>query len=283
MKKLLCIGLAAASCLCGCGQKDKVSFSEVYNMESISSINMKIDSWKLKVMASIDDDVHVSLDGGTANGGKAPSAEMEDGVLDIVQESGRGSFISQFALGREGEVALYVPDGLEGMVTIENGSGDMEIDSLAVPKFALDNSSGYVKLNNVAAEALEILSSSGDVKLSESKIGDIQISTSSGYVTLKDTESENISIAAQSGEVNISGLGEKSNAGVSTGSGDIGISYRAQPDDLSFKVSSGSDDVSVKLEDASYTMETSACKQGKIGRGSCSLTVDSGSGTVVIH
>lgn len=37
-----------------------------YDTESISSINMQIDSWQLKIMASADDDVHISLDGGTA-------------------------------------------------------------------------------------------------------------------------------------------------------------------------------------------------------------------------
>lgn len=108
-------------------------------------------------------------------------------------------------------------------------------------------------------------------------------SASSGYVTWKNTESEHISITAKSGEVNVSGLGDQTNAEVSTSSGDIGISYETPPQNLSFKISSGSDDVSVRLEDASYTMETSACKQGKIGDGTYSLTVNSDSGTVVIH
>ena len=159
----------------------------------------------------------------------------------------------------------------------------MEIDSLAVSKLTLDNSSGYIEMNNVTADVVEIASSSGDVKLSDGKIDDFQISTSSGYVTWKNTESEHISITAKSGEVNVSGLGDQINAEVSTGSGDIGISYETPPQNLSFKISSGSDDVSVRLDDASYTMETSACKQGKIGDGTYSLTVNSDSGTVVIH
>ena len=139
-------------------------------------------------MASADDDFHVSLDGGTEKGAKAPKIDVQDGVLDIVQT-------------------------------------DSE----------------------------------------------------------ENTVSENISIATKSGEVNISGLGEQTNAGISTSSGDIGISYKTQPQNLSFKISSGSDDGSVRLADASYTTETSACKQGKIGDGSYSLTVNSDSGTVVVH
>lgn len=245
IKILLCMSLLAVSCLCGCGQKEKVSLSETYDTESVSSINMQIDSWQLKIMASADDDFHVSLDGGTEKGAKAPMIDVQDGVLDIVQTDSEENAVSQFSLGKEGEVTVYIPDALKGSVTIKNGSGD--------------------------------------VKLSNGNITDFQIDTSSGYVTLKNTVSENISIATKSGEVNISGLGEQTNAGISTSSGDIGISYKTQPQNLSFKISSGSDDVSVRLADASYTTETSACKQGKIGDGSYSLTVNSDSGTVVVH
>lgn len=276
-------GLLSAFCLCGCGQKDKVSFSETYDTESVSSIHMQIDSWQLKIMASTDEDIHVHLDGGTAEGGKAPSIEIKDGVLNIVQTRGGENFADQFALGREGEAVVYVPDGLEGVLAIRNGSGDMEIDSLVVSKLTLDNSSGYIKLNHVAAEMLEILSSFGDVKLLGSKSADLQVRTSSGYVTLKHTEAENISVAARSGEVNISGLGERSNAEISTGSGDVGISYGTQPDNLSVQISSGSDDVSVNLGDVFYTTETLACKQGKIGQGTYNLKVDSDSGTVAVR
>ena len=283
MKTLLCMSLLAVSCLFGCGQKEKVSFSETYDTESISSINMQIDSWQLKIMASSDEGVHVRLDGGTTKEAKTPSVEVQDGMLDIVQTDSEKSAVGQFSLGKEGEVTVYVPDTLKGAITIKNGSGDMEIDSLVASKLAIDNSSGYAELNNVTAEALEISSSSGDVKLSNGNIADFQISTSSGYVTLKNTESEYISIATKSGEVNISGLGEQTNAGISTGSGDIGISYATQPQNLSFKISSGSEDISVRLDGASYTTETSACKQGKTGNGGYSLNVNSDGGTVVVH
>lgn len=253
MKILLCMSLLAVSCLCGCRQKEKVSFSETYDTKSISSINMQIDSWQLKIMASSDEDVHISLDGGTEKGAKAPSVEVQDGMLDIMQIDGEGSAVGRFYLGKEGS------------------------------KLAIDNDSGYAELNHVTAEELEISSSSGDVKMSNGNIADFQIGTSSGYVTLKNIESEDISIATKSGEVNISGLGDQTNVGISTGSGDIGVSYKTQQQNLSFKISSGSDDVSVRLDSASYTTETSACKQGKIGSGGYSLTVNSDSGTVVIH
>lgn len=283
MKKLLYMSLMALSCLFGCGQKESISFSETYDVGSISSVNLQIDSWQLKILASTDDDVHVSLEGEIAKGGKVPVADVQDGVLDIIQTESEESTVSQFSFGKEGEVTVYIPDTLEGAVTIQNGSGDMEIDNLVISKLAIDNDSGYSELNHVTAEELEISSSSGDVKLSNGSIVDFQIVTSSGYVTLKNTESENASITTKSGEVNISGLGEQTNTSVSTGSGDIGITYEVQPESLSFKISSGSDDISVKFTDASYTTETSACKQGRLGDGSYNLSVNSNSGTVVVR
>ena len=56
MKMILCMSLLAVSCLCGCSQNEKVSLSETYDSENISAINMQIDSWQLKIMASADDD-----------------------------------------------------------------------------------------------------------------------------------------------------------------------------------------------------------------------------------
>lgn len=179
MKMILCMSLLAVSCLCGCGQNEKVSLSETYDAENISAINMQTDSWQLKIMTSADDDVHVTLDGGAAKGAKAPSAEIQDSVLNIVQAESEDTVLSQFSLGKEGEVTVYVPDTLEGTVTIKNGSVDMEIDSLIASKLTIDNSSGYIEMNNVTTDVVEIASSSGDVKLSDGKIDDFQISTSS--------------------------------------------------------------------------------------------------------
>ncbi len=49
VKIFLCMSLLAASCLCGCGQKEKFSLSETYDTESVSSIHMQVDSWQLKI------------------------------------------------------------------------------------------------------------------------------------------------------------------------------------------------------------------------------------------
>ena len=66
------------------------------------------------------------------------------------------------------------------------------------------------------------------------------------------------------------------------GSGDISISYQDKPDSLTFDVASGSEDLSVNFTNADYQIETSARKQGVIGKGEYQLTLNSDHGTIVI-
>lgn len=98
---------------------------------------MQIDSWQLKIMASADDDVHVTLDGGAAKGAKAPSAEIQDSVLNIVQAESEDTVLSQFSLGKEGEVTVYVPDTLEGTVTIKMAPAIWKSTALLLPNSRL--------------------------------------------------------------------------------------------------------------------------------------------------
>ena len=79
MKMILCMSLLAVSCLCGCSQNEKVSLSETYDSENISAINMQIDSWQLKVMASADDDVHDPAHRGSRHPGASQPPGREPG------------------------------------------------------------------------------------------------------------------------------------------------------------------------------------------------------------
>lgn len=280
MKTLLCMSLLVMTSLWGCGNKEVVNFSESYAVDDIAAINIDNDSWQIKIMPSTDEEVRISLDGKST---KKPRVGMQDGVLNISIDGQNGDGVSQFAMGKEGELTVYIPGGLDVPVTVKNDSGDMKIDSLSVSGFMLDNSSGYVELNEVSLDMLEIFSESGDVKLDGGKAADSKIRTSSGYVTIKNVEVKDASITTKSGEVNAFGMGEETNIDVSTGSGDIGIAYGTEPENLSFYIASGSEDVSMKCGGASYIVDTVACKQGTIGEGAYNLQINSDSGTVVVR
>lgn len=275
--------LLAAASLCGCGQKEAVHVSEDHAADEISAVEIQNDAWLLEILAAPDGDVHVDLDGKMDKKAEKPRVVLKDGVLQVMMGREEKAGISQFAFGKEGRAAVYIPEGMDAPVTVTNGAGDLKIDGLTVPELAMENTSGYLDLTKVSAERLSISSKEGDVRLSAGTVGDLKIDTSSGYVTLKDVETENVSVACGSGEISLFGLKEGTDAEVSTGSGDISIGYERGPGDLSFEIASGSEDISVKWENVSYTTDTPACKKGMVGDGRGRLRVDSDSGTVVVR
>ena len=131
-------------------------------------------------------------------------------------------------------------------------------------------------------ENAKIGSDSGDIKITGGSCSDCDIQTKSAYVTVKKTVTKKAAILTDAGEVNISGISDYASLSIETDSGDITISHEKQPDNLSYNVSSGSDDVTIQLQNAKSTTDTAGCKQGSIGKGKCSLSVMSNSGTISI-
>lgn len=283
IKMIICLGVLATVGLCGCGKKEAVHVRESYAADKISAVSIKNDAWQLEISDSFDGDVHVDLDGRVGEEAGEPKIAVQEGVLEIAMAREEKAGIGRFAFGKEGKMAVSIPEGMDVPVTIVNGPGDLKIARIAATDLTLENASGYLDLEQVTAERLKISSGSGDVRVSEGALRELTISTSSGYVTLKDVKTEEISVDCGSGEIDISGLGADTDAEVSTGSGDIGIAYETEPRDLSFEIASGSEDVTVKWVEASYTMDTPARKKGVAGEGRHCLRVDSDSGTVVVR
>lgn len=279
IKMIVCAGVLAAVSLCGCGKKEAVHVSERYAADEISAVSIQNDAWQLEISDSFDGDVHVDLDGRVGE----PKIAVQEGVLEIMMAREEKAGIGQFAFGKEGKMAVSIPEGMDVPVRIANGPGDLKIARIAAADLTLENASGYLDLEQVTAKRVTIVSGSGDVRVSEGALRELKVSTSSGYVTLKDVKTEDLSVDCGSGEIDISGLGADTDAEVSTGSGDIGIAYETEPRDLSFEIASGSEDVTVKWAAVSYTMDTPACRQGVAGEGGHRLRVDSDSGTVVVR
>ena len=158
----------------------------------------------------------------------------------------------------------------------------MEIEAVNLSDFTMENDSGYVSMSDLVIENAKIGLDSGDIKITGSSCSDCDIQTKSAYVTVKKTVTKKAAILTDAGEVNISGISDYTSLSIETGSGDITISHETQPDNLSYNVSSGSDDVTMQLQNAKSTTDTAGCKQGSIGKGKCSLSVMSDSGTISI-
>lgn len=234
-------------------------------------------------MASSDDKIHVSYDGKIEDGVSNIQILQNESQLVIQQDTTSSKNIAtQFSFGKAGKITLYIPKNTVLPLDINNGSGDMEIEAVNLSDFTMENDSGYVSMSDLVIENAKIGLDSGDIKITGSSCSDCDIQTKSAYVTVKKTVTKKAAILTDAGEVNISGISDYTSLSIETGSGDITISHETQPDNLSYNVSSGSDDVTMQLQNAKSTTDTAGCKQGSIGKGKCSLSVMSDSGTISI-
>lgn len=277
---LLYLIVLSIFCLTGCG-KNKVTESDSYIVEEITEIQISIDTWNLSVMASSDEQVHISFDGSISDDDVKPTASLQNNVLTIAQKSDE-DIENQLALGKKGQLTLYLPTDFTIPIVINNGIGDIEADSISATKLQLVNSAGYVTLSNFVTDNLEISSTSGDITVKGSDIDNVAIVTTSGYVNLSSTNFRNSEIVTKSGEINMSEISPDTNISLQTGSGDINLNYQTSPDNLDFAVSSGSKDITTRFNGATYDKETTSCRQGMIGEGQNKLKVNSDNGTVII-
>lgn len=278
---LLCVIVLSLFCLIGCG-KNKVSESNNFIVDEITEIQISLDTWNLSVMASSDEKVHISFDGSISDDDVKPTASLQNGVLAIVQKSDEDTQ-DQLALGKKGQLTLYLPTDFMIPIVINNGIGDIEADSISATKLQLLNNAGYVTLSNFAADNLEISSTSGDITVKNSDIDNVAIVTTSGYVKLSKTNFIGSEIVTKSGEINMSEISSDTNLNLRTGSGDINLNYQTSPDNLDFAVSSGSKDITTSFNGATYDKETTSCRQGIIGNGQNKLEIISDNGTIIVR
>ena len=87
----------------------------------------------------------------------------------------------------KGQITIYLPSECNIPLTLENGMGDIEIDSISTQEFSLNNSSGYATISSVTADNMKISSGSGDITIKQGSADEIKIETSSGYVQINET------------------------------------------------------------------------------------------------
>lgn len=284
MKKtllLLSMAVLLIFCLGGCS-KNKVTGSDKYSADEVTKLQIDTDTWKLNFMASTDENISISFDGSISDKEPKPTATLQNGVLTVEQRSSDEGLQDQIALGKKGQITLYLPSDCIIPIAINNGMGDIEADSISTTDFQIENNAGYITFNHITADNLDFLSASGDITIKENDIANIAIVTSSGYVQISNTTFHDTKIITKSGEVNLSNISTDNNISVQTGSGDINLNYQTTPDNHDFVIASGSKDITARLKGATYSKETTACKQGIIGSGQYKLEINSDSGTVVV-
>jgi hypothetical protein len=139
IKKLLAVGiLGIVLCVSGCGNGEKVDSNEEFSADDISKIVMDISSWNIEVLASSDDKIHVDYKGKAENSSDVQITQ-KDNTLMIQQDDGSEKNIAeQFSFGEAGKIALYVPKNTKILWEMNNGSGDVELETVASSDFIKD-------------------------------------------------------------------------------------------------------------------------------------------------
>lgn len=268
-------------CLIGCGN-EKTTGEESYPSDKIIALRIEADTWNTDIVISPDENVRISFDGSISNGEEKPSAILQNGILSVIQRDNNDNLPDQIALGKKGQITIYLPSDCVIPLAFENGMGDIEIEGIFTKEFSLNNSSGYATISSITADNMKISSDSGDITLKEGSVDEIKIETSSGYVQIDETIFSNTKVTTKSGETTISKVNQGTNITIQSGSGDINLSYQTKPKNLDFSVTSGSKDVTAHFEKATYEKATSEHIQGIIGNGEYHLDIISEGGTVVV-
>ncbi len=187
---------------------------------------------------------------------------------------------------------------VDGHIMVDTGSGDVEGSGTA-GSLSVDTGSGDVTLTGHTGE-LSVDTGSGDIVLGRISGGSVNLDTGSGDVRVDGLTSPSLKVDTGSGDVMVSGAAVGS-IGVDTGSGDVSLGLTADITDLD--VDTGSGDVTVtaprslgvrvEVETSSGDITTEFPLQvtrksrdgltGTIGNGEGTLTVDTGSGDIVLR
>ena len=229
-------------------------------------------------------DLRIAVPAGTTFALRDVVGRVRAGALDGVMavETGSGDIQLDAFAGRlhlaTGSGDIHVGT-VRGESAIETGSGDLTVGEL-VGNGAVDTGSGDVVIGKVEAGKLNVDTGSGNVTVRNGVAGHLSAETGSGDVHVTHVEVEELVADTGSGSVDVaSSLAKAHRLTIKTGSGDVTI---AGGPDASFDISAdqGSGDLTVGYADA--TLRTA--KRGKKvvgarrGDGRTVIHVETGSG-----
>lgn len=209
--------------------------------------------------------------------GNVRGGELE-GVLTV--DTGSGDVqIASYAGGLtvdtgSGDVVL---GSARGETSIDTGSGDVTVRRL-IGNGLVDTGSGDVTVENVSAGKLSVDTGSGDVEVRKGTAARVMADTGSGNVRIIEVELEELQADTGSGDVLIrSSLAKARRVVADTGSGDIEI--HAGPN-ASFDIESdqGSGELIVGYADASLRRSGRKVVGARRGDGRTVIHVETGSG-----
>ena len=252
--------------------------------------------------------------------GNFASNEVEiasgDNTLSIKQTS---SFTFSFLGGSYRQLRLYLPEGWQGTLLAEQGSGSLSLnDNFDLNKLTATVQSGSIRVENVTVKEDAVLSSnSGSIRANSLTAKNISVKASSGSIRVETAVANTIDVYAASGSIHIGTVNgqfslQSSSGSISVDAGNGGGSVRANSgsvrvymnevtNDLSLSAGSGSvrlylpSNIGFSFEgqtgsgslktdfDSSLSYNGRNYASGQVGNGGPSIQCTAGSGSVHVE
>lgn len=168
------------------------------------------------------------------------SVEVRDGTLTIETLDDRKWYEHISLCFDNSKIAIYIPQGEYGLLSINSDTGDIEIPSdFTFKSIDIEEDTGKVTNYASALEEMNIKTTTGDIEIKNLTSGTLSLSVSTGCVTVSDVSSENdVKIDVSTGKAKITDTKCKSVIS-SGGTGDISLENVIATESFSIKRSTG--------------------------------------------
>lgn len=177
--------------------------------------------------------------------------------------------------------ARVFAEGTRGALTIDAGSGGVELRDVSATRLVVDNGSGGIQLSDVRGEACTVDTGSGGVTGSNLSCERLAIDVGSGGVRVTNGAFRDIEVESGSGGVVLDLRRTPVNTSIDTGSGGVSLTLPSTFE-AALDIDTGSGGISTDFPVRTTRMERNRL-QGSIGNGSARLRIDTGSGSVQLR
>ncbi len=275
--KILMTMLALVILTTGCVSAGKSETQkETIKLKDTTLIKVESSSADIEIIAEDREDISVVLH----TFQRGPRLKVSDGKT-IQIEAKQERWVGGISMSRSPKLTIYVPKGYDQSIEVDNSSGDLDINEMALDSLEIHLSSGDVRGKELSFNKGSIDSSSGDIDMENIQGTEFNIHSSSGDLKLEDFTGQ-LEGDTSSGNVLITFKEFTSDLNYSTQSGDITVDFNEEPIDADFDLQCSSGEVSLNFELDSVEKEKDNRVLGTKGDGSYEVTLHASSGEITV-
>ncbi|PEY34309.1 hypothetical protein CN354_17800 [Bacillus cereus] len=254
-----------------------------FAVDSVEEIEINNENWDVAFKSAESSKVTIAVEGKQEDKKNDPVTMKKDGKKIVVnQKERKEGFAGGFSFGEKGTIYISIPKNGVGTITLNNSSGDIEMNDVTTKNIVFSNESGAEKIEGLSAKKGNFTSKGGELSLKNSSLQELSVASTTGDNYLTNVRSPKTKVTSTDGEVLIKETIEGKSLLVETKSGDIGVSYKEAPTSLQLAANSDSSDIVVSLNGFKKRTNTEKIKEGVIGDASNKVELLSKKGTIYI-